>query len=182
MKNRRYFLKKAILGLGVIPLISGRKIGHSPEDCDKKIGAFYLRMQKREMQDKAILFRKLIDKYNNEVLKIVENNVIEQTNKALEKANIENRNIQAVMDNLWNHTALTHEFEITEQTESILKLKVTKCFFAEGMIKLNEKEIGNAFYCAYDIGFCKGLNPDITFTRTKTLMNGDDCCDHCYKI
>jgi len=31
-------------------------------------------------------------------------------------------------------------------------------------------------------GFCEGLNPAIEFTRTKTLMQGDDCCDHAYAL
>ncbi|MFC2012727.1 L-2-amino-thiazoline-4-carboxylic acid hydrolase [Chloroflexota bacterium] len=26
------------------------------------------------------------------------------------------------------------------------------------------------------------FNPDIGFQRTKTLMRGDDCCDHIYYL
>jgi hypothetical protein len=43
-------------------------------------------------------------------------------------------------------------------------------------------EIGYAFYCAWDDGFCRGLNPKMTFTRTRTLMRGDDGCDHTYTL
>jgi hypothetical protein len=43
-------------------------------------------------------------------------------------------------------------------------------------------EVGYSFYCCWDYGFCQGLNPHIKFTRTKTLMQGDDCCDHTYDL
>lgn len=47
------------------------------------------------------------------------------------------------------------------------------------------KELGveNLFYllnCATDFYSAKGFNPKIRFERTKTLMTGDDCCNHTY--
>jgi len=50
------------------------------------------------------------------------------------------------------------------------------------MRRLHAADIGSAFYCAYDYGFCSGLNPHIVFSRTKTLMSGDDCCNHNYEL
>ena len=43
---------------------------------------------------------------------------------------------------------------------------------------LHAAELGFAYYCAYDYGFCQGLNPALQFSRTKTLMQGADSCDH----
>jgi len=33
-----------------------------------------------------------------------------------------------------------------------------------------------------DYGITDGFNPQIEFSRTKTLMQGDACCNHCYKM
>jgi hypothetical protein len=53
---------------------------------------------------------------------------------------------------------------------------------AELAKKIGGEEIGFALTCAWDYGFCRGLNPEIKFTRTKTLMMGDDCCNHTYRL
>ncbi|MFW9789019.1 MAG: L-2-amino-thiazoline-4-carboxylic acid hydrolase, partial [Candidatus Thorarchaeota archaeon] len=35
-------------------------------------------------------------------------------------------------------------------------------------------------FCNEDEHIVAGFNPSIKFSRTKTLMEGHDCCDHCY--
>jgi hypothetical protein len=60
--------------------------------------------------------------------------------------------------------------------------KARKCPYAEAMRRHGAAELGFAYSCAYDIGFCQGLNPAIRFTRTKTLMMGDSICDHTYEL
>ncbi len=59
---------------------------------------------------------------------------------------------------------------------------MNRCFPAEAAAKHKMPELGYAFYCAWDEGFCQGLNPKIRFTRTKVLMNGDVCCNHTYEL
>ena len=39
-----------------------------------------------------------------------------------------------------------------------------------------------AIICCSDYAYCRGFNPKIKLTRTKTLMQGDDCCDFRWEL
>lgn len=147
-----------------------------------KMQQFYTSMLKQEMNQRAVLFRKLVEAYGDKVLDIVEENVIEQTVEKLQQAKLPDRDLNTVMEILWNQMGDLAEFTVEESTPEFLRIKVTRCLFADEMRMLNAAGIGFAFYCSYDHGFCQGLNPDIRFTRTKTLMQGDDFCDHTYEL
>jgi len=180
--SRRGFMKQALLLGGISSLVNQRLLSGQETECDQKLTALFVKLQQREMNEKASLFRKLIDEFGEGVLEIVKNEVIAATRDRLKNAELSNRSLTAVMENLWNHTQATHQFEVVQQTAHFLQLKVAQCLYAEEMRQMNAADIGLAFYCAYDYGFCQGLNPQIEFTRTKTLMQGDDCCDHSYKL
>jgi len=45
------------------------------------------------------------------------------------------------------------------------------------MRELNATDIGYAVICHGDYAYCQGFNPKIRLIRTKTLMQGDDCCE-----
>ncbi len=137
---------------------------------------------KAEMAQRASLFRLLVARFGNEVLDVVSQHTIDQTRQRLEDATLERRDLDTVMEILWDQMVDDTLFEVEERSESCLRLRVTKCLFADEMAKRDARDIGDAFYCAYDFGFCQGLNPDMVFTRTKTLMNGDDCCNHTYEL
>jgi L-2-amino-thiazoline-4-carboxylic acid hydrolase len=137
---------------------------------------------KAEMAQRASLFRLLVDHFGPEVLEVVSRHTNEQVKSRLEDADLDRRDLDAVMELLWDQMIDGIEFEVLERTPEVLKLSVTKCLFADEMGKLNAPGIGDAFYCAYDFGFCQGLNPDIEFTRTKSLTNGNDCCNHTYRL
>ena len=133
-----------------------------------------------EMSQKADLFRRLTERFGPGVLDVLAESVSERARNSLAAANLDRRDLKAVMELLWNQMGENSSFEIIEETPERLALRVTRCIYAEEMRKLGASEIGLAAYCAYDEGFCQGLNPRIRFTRTKTLMAGDDCCDHTY--
>ena len=61
-------------------------------------------------------------------------------------------------------------------------MKITRCPFADMAIALGEEDWGFEFYCMSDYGMVEGFNPEIEFSRSKTLMEGHDCCDHFYKM
>jgi len=137
---------------------------------------------KAQMAERATLFRKLVDEYGPALLDVVSAHTIETTRARLQSADLDRRDLDTVMEILWDQMVDGTEFEVEERTDRVLRLRVTKCLFAEEMRRLGAADIGDAFYCAYDLGFCEGLNPAIRFTRTKTLMNGDACCDHTYEL
>ncbi len=137
---------------------------------------------KAEMLQRAELFRELIDRYGSGVLDVVSRHTAESARVCLEAANLERRDLNTVMEILWDQMVEGTEFEVVERSAAVLKLRVSKCLFAGEMLRLGAEDIGDAFYCAYDRGFCQGLNPAIRFSRTKSLMGGDDCCNHTYEL
>jgi hypothetical protein len=72
--------------------------------------------------------------------------------------------------------------EVIENREDLVKWKIKECLNAKVFRELDAAEIGYATLCHGDEAWAKAFNPNIQFTRTKTLMEGHDCCDHCYKI
>lgn len=73
------------------------------------------------------------------------------------------------------------EFTI-EKTEDSVQIYCTYCPIAEVFKEIGEKEYGLILFCATDPYIVEGFNSDIEFRRTKTLMGGDDCCDHYYAV
>ena len=74
------------------------------------------------------------------------------------------------------------EIEIIEQTDEAFSFDVTRCRYAELYEKLGILELGTSLSCARDFALINGFNPNITLRRTKTLMQGADCCDFRYRV
>jgi hypothetical protein len=69
-------------------------------------------------------------------------------------------------------------FEIVEDTPQAFGVKVTECLWADTFRRMGAADIGYALICYRDYADCQGFNPKITMVRSKTLMQGDDCCNH----
>lgn len=73
------------------------------------------------------------------------------------------------------------EFSI-EKTQDGVKVFCTKCPISDGYRLIGREDYGYLFHCAEDAHIVAGFNPKIVFKRTKTLMEGDDCCDFYYSM
>ncbi|MGY5852896.1 MAG: L-2-amino-thiazoline-4-carboxylic acid hydrolase [Candidatus Thorarchaeota archaeon] len=73
------------------------------------------------------------------------------------------------------------EFTI-ERNEEGIQIRCTKCPHADAYRAIGRIEQGLLFKCSEDPPIVRGINPEIKFTRTKSLMSGDDCCDHHYSM
>ena len=71
---------------------------------------------------------------------------------------------------------------MTKNSENEVQMNVTRCIFAEIAQELGIEEWGFRLYCKDDPHMVEGYNPKMEFKRTKTLMEGDDCCDHWYRL
>lgn len=80
-------------------------------------------------------------------------------------------------DYFWKH-ALT--FEIVEDTDTAFEVKVTECIWAKTFHDFKAADIGYAMVCHADFAMAKAYNPKMKLIRTKTLMQGHDCCNHRY--
>jgi len=69
-------------------------------------------------------------------------------------------------------------FDIVQDTETVFEIKVTECVWAKTFREENAAEIGYATVCHRDFAMCQAFSPKVKLIRTKTLMQGDACCDH----
>jgi hypothetical protein len=73
-------------------------------------------------------------------------------------------------------TIMTIEF--LEDTERVVSWRLTECLHATIFCEHNAGDIGFATLCHGDEAWATAYNPKMQCHRTKTLMEGHDCCDH----
>ena len=75
----------------------------------------------------------------------------------------------------------SHEWIKLEDSDTRQAYRFTRCMWAEAFRELEAQDIGFWVLCQGDASMASSFNPMIRLSRTKTLMMGDDCCDHvCY--
>ena len=75
----------------------------------------------------------------------------------------------------------SHEWEKIKDSESRQAYRFTRCMMADIYRSLGAEDIG-IWICEGDGPAAAAFNPRIRFQRTKTLMEGDDCCDHVFFV
>ncbi len=75
----------------------------------------------------------------------------------------------------------SHEWRKLEDTDKRQAYRFTRCMWAEIFAELDALDIG-FWLCEGDAPMASAFNPAIGFQRTKTLMEGDDCCDHIFYL
>ena len=139
-------------------------------------------MRKEEFRERAEDLKALKKEFGDRVEEIV----LEASGKRIEAewaqiAKEHGRNdIQGIKDTLWKWVQSDGMEYTWQDTNEGTQFKVTKCPIADMAKEINETHWGFVCYCTADPHIAKGFNPSMKFTRTKTLMQGDDCCDHCY--
>lgn len=63
-----------------------------------------------------------------------------------------------------------------------LEVRVTRCAHAEAFKGFNAADVGLRMICMGDHAVVEGFNPGIRFTRTKTIMAGDDFCNFSFEL
>ncbi len=95
-------------------------------------------------------------------------------------SSVKENNVQGLLDSLWKGCSdIGMEFtykRIGKETH----MNVSHCPLAEMAIEIDKADWGFKCYCMDDEAIVKGFNSEIEFRRSKTLMEGDDCCDHIY--
>ena len=69
------------------------------------------------------------------------------------------------------------EIDYLDESEDCFKYNVKKCIWAYTFKKLGASDFGFHTMCMGDYGIAKGISPNVTLKRTKTLMQGDEFCD-----
>lgn len=74
------------------------------------------------------------------------------------------------------------EIEVVEESDDVFAFNVNRCRYAEMYRELGLAELGAALSCNRDGTMVEGFNPNITFTRTQTIMSGASHCDFEYRL
>jgi len=82
-------------------------------------------------------------------------------------------------DSFWQNV-LT--FQVIEDTPQAFEVKVTECLWAKTYRDFNAGDLGYILSCYADFASAEAFNPKMRMIRTKTLMQGDDCCNNRYVI
>ena len=95
---------------------------------------------------------------------------------------LKKRDVESLIDNfwapmqksrLWSHTI---PVDIIKKSPSEGIIKMPECLVAKTFREADAADIGYAAICYADFSVANAFNPEITLTRNKCLMNGDDCC------
>lgn len=74
----------------------------------------------------------------------------------------------------------TAVWEIIEDSPKKLTFHYKECLWAKTMKELNATDIGFRICCQPDYAIATAYHPKVKLTRTKTIMEGNNCCDHTY--
>ncbi|MHA2065889.1 MAG: L-2-amino-thiazoline-4-carboxylic acid hydrolase [Candidatus Thorarchaeota archaeon] len=95
-------------------------------------------------------------------------------------SSLEGNTLEDLVRTMWKPWT---EGEFTfELTGDVLQIQCTKCPIAEGYRAIRREQYGVLFHCNEDSHIAAGFNPNIEFSCTKTLMEGDEYCNHCYSL
>ena len=86
----------------------------------------------------------------------------------------------SVKENELYNNVLT--YDIVEETDKALEFKITECLWAKAFREADAADIGYAGICHGDYALAPAFNPEMKMIRTKTLMQGHDCCNHRYVL
>ncbi len=75
----------------------------------------------------------------------------------------------------WSHVIT---LKWVEKTETAAEARVTECLWAATFRAADAADIGYATICYPDFAAAPAFNPRMRMVRTKTLMQGHDCCNH----
>lgn len=68
--------------------------------------------------------------------------------------------------------------EIVEDTPRVMELRIAECPWAKTFREMGAADLGYLLICHRDYADCQGFNPRIALERSKTLMQGDEYCNH----
>ena len=96
------------------------------------------------------------------------------------------RNTQHVGDNMASAFAAfargeAIDYTVREHSQDRYDIDVTGCRYAQFYKELGEPELGFLLVCSVDFPFAEGFGPDMTLTRTQTIMQGASHCNFRYR-
>ncbi len=73
-------------------------------------------------------------------------------------------------------------YKLVADAPTAVEARITECLWAKMFREADAADIGNACLCQTEFAALKAFNPKIKLTFTKTLMQGNDCCNPRYVV
>lgn len=74
------------------------------------------------------------------------------------------------------------EIDVVEQSDTTFAFNVTRCRYAEMYRDLGAADLGAVLSCNRDGTLAEGFNPEMSFSRSQTIMGGASHCDFRYTM
>ncbi len=156
---------------------------------EEKIIGYEEQMQQRliwlnrfHTKDKIELLSALRERFGEDVIKIVKEVECKKAQSEWQymAKQYKDNSIEALLQLFWEPLK-AKGFEFTSDVkENGIQMRCTKCPAYEMAKELNATDWLYHHTCCADEYIASGFNPQIGFKRTKTLMQGDEYCDHFY--
>jgi hypothetical protein len=151
---------------------------------DRQLVEGYKRWQRSNIENIVAMLKSIQNLHGEGVLKVAAaaySSLMRQRWKKIAEAS-NDRGIEELFRRLWEGSRDLISFEVTRRTIGSLRLKVNSCFWADEFKRVGAADIGYELCCMADFYIVEVFNPEITYRRAKTLMKGNDCCDHLYTM
>ena len=116
--------------------------------------------------------------------KAIEKAAVESVKKQMaERGSIKNfEDFKAFVKEEQSSQFWSHAVSVTypEETPKKFVICITECLIAKTFKEMNAADLGYIMCCHADFATAKAYHPKIRLKRTKTLMQGESCCDQTY--
>ncbi|MFN2297748.1 MAG: L-2-amino-thiazoline-4-carboxylic acid hydrolase [Anaerolineales bacterium] len=133
--------------------------------------------------NRLVLLNDLAERFGEEPLLAVVDAIIADTSRRgwerTAKESGEN-SLEAFIQKLWGPLPDIGFVFTSEKTGNRTQFHVTRCPLADLAKEAGAEKWGYHLICLTDEPSVTGFNPQITFSRTRTIMQGHPVCDHCY--
>jgi hypothetical protein len=144
----------------------------------------YKRWQRSSIENIVVMLRSIRNLHGESVIKVASAayaSLVRQRWKEIAKER-NKLDIGELFGLLWEDSKRLISYEVINRSSSLLTLKVNSCFWADEFNRMKAADIGYELCCMADFYIVEAFNPEIIYKRAKTLMKGDDCCDHSYTL
>ena len=149
-----------------------------------EIVEYFKRLEHQHFVELIAYVRALEKEYDTDVIEILASAKYELTHRQWAELahSLGNNGVIKLFELLWEGAGPLLEYELLYSDSEEIRLRVSRCFWADTFREMGAADIGKTLYCDDEHASASGFNPRIRLIRTKTLMEGDDFCDHCYLL
>jgi hypothetical protein len=142
--------------------------------------------ERSHLTEQLEILRALRERFGQEVIEIAGNARLTVHKKRMEQLS---KHGSGRPSEVFEHSAFSVtsaeesllDYEVLEDSDEKFAVIISRCKYATFYIENGEPEIGYAMHCALDFDEAESYSSEIILKRTKTIMQGDRYCNHCYE-